>query len=516
MTDIHAAATPRTRTIDLGDGLIMRWSTKDDSKHVQELVGDSFRWLLFGPPLTPGVIPPPNKIVMAGARRLLSGVNATMSEFNYALVEDTKRKGTDKNPIVACTSIHRVRAYYGSVKLFFGKPELIATDPEYRNRGLVRKLLNEMIHPESEARGDALQFIPGIPHFYRQFGYEYAMCSFGASSIKNVQSLPSLSKGKTEPYTLRKATLADIPYLVKLSERESLSPHTPFGLFYGPEYWKYTIHDYVEIMENENDVPRDSYIFVDAATGKDVGFAIVTHAFGLKVEAIALDKEQAHSWNDVLFPVLRQIVANEKTSLEAKKSKTTDPEAAKAIKTDGFPILLQIHPAHPAYALLGTLVSPPQDKPGFRIMVRINDYPQFIRTVTPELERRLAESPMAGLSGKLQFDFFRKVEGNKGKGLEIEFKKGKLVDVKDWAKQLPEKDVEDYLAIKARGEEDQIPTLYEASLAPLTFNNLLTGERSFRDLIWSHGETTYGNDATRLLIDILFPKGEQHVDTFFW
>lgn len=43
MTDIHAAATPRTRTIDLGDGLIMRWSTKDDSKHVQELVGDSFR-----------------------------------------------------------------------------------------------------------------------------------------------------------------------------------------------------------------------------------------------------------------------------------------------------------------------------------------------------------------------------------------------------------------------------------------------------------------------------------------
>lgn len=90
-----------------------------------------------------------------------------MSEFNYALVEDTKRKGTDKNPVVACVSIHRVRAYYGSIKLFFGKPELIATDPEYRNRGLVRKLLHEMIHPESEARGDSLQFIPGIPHFYR-------------------------------------------------------------------------------------------------------------------------------------------------------------------------------------------------------------------------------------------------------------------------------------------------------------------------------------------------------------
>lgn len=325
-----------------------------------------------------------------------------------------------------------------------------------------------------------------------------------------------MPKGRTEPFILRKATVADIPYLVKLSERENLSPKTPVGLFYGPEYWQYTIHDFVEIKENEHDVPRDNYIFVNTATGKDVGFAIITHIFGLKVEAIALDKEHVTSWNDVLFPVLRQIVAEEKASLEAKKSKTTDPEAAKAIKTDGFPMLLQIHPHHPAYALLGTLVSPPQDKPGFRLMVRINDYPQFIRTVTPELERRLAESPMAGLTGKLQFDFFRKVEGNKAKGLEIEFRKGKLVEVKDWAKQDPEKDVEDYLAIKARGEERQIPTLYEATLYPLTFNNLLTGERSFRDLIWSHGETTYTNDATRLLIDILFPKGDQHVDTFFW
>ncbi|KAG0286551.1 hypothetical protein BGZ96_009362 [Linnemannia gamsii] len=272
----------------------------------------------------------------------------------------------------------------------------------------------------------------------------------------------------------------------------------------------------LEIKENEYDVPRDNYIFVDAATGKDVGFAIVTHMIGLKVEAISLDKEQVPSWSEILLPVLRQIVVEKKANLEAKKSKTTDPEAAKEIKTDGFPMLLQIHPHHPAYTLLGTLVSPPRDKPGFRLMVRINDYPQFICTVTPELERRPAESPMDGLSGKLQFDFFRKVEGNKAKGLEVEFKKGKLVEVKDWAKQAPEKDVEDYLAIKARGEEGLIPTLYEASLYPLTFNNLLTGERRFPDLIWSHGEITYCSDATRLLIDILFPKGGQHIDTFFW
>lgn len=89
-----------------------------------------------------------------------------MSEHHYALVEDTART-SGKNPIVACVSLHRLRAYYGIVDLFFGKPDLVASDPEYRNRGLVRKLIMEFIHVESDLRGDALQIIPGIPHFYR-------------------------------------------------------------------------------------------------------------------------------------------------------------------------------------------------------------------------------------------------------------------------------------------------------------------------------------------------------------
>lgn len=82
-----------------------------------------------------------------------------MSEFDYALVEDISRHSTEENTIIACAALHRVRGFYGSAvngidhDFFFGKPELIATDPDYRNLGLVRKLLIEMIHPESDARG---------------------------------------------------------------------------------------------------------------------------------------------------------------------------------------------------------------------------------------------------------------------------------------------------------------------------------------------------------------------------
>lgn len=52
-----------------------------------------------------------------------------MSEHDYALVEDTNNKAKGLNPIVACVSLLNVPAYYGSVNLDFGEPELIATEP---------------------------------------------------------------------------------------------------------------------------------------------------------------------------------------------------------------------------------------------------------------------------------------------------------------------------------------------------------------------------------------------------
>ena len=35
--------TSQRKTIDIGDGLIMRWSTNADTENVANLVGDSFR-----------------------------------------------------------------------------------------------------------------------------------------------------------------------------------------------------------------------------------------------------------------------------------------------------------------------------------------------------------------------------------------------------------------------------------------------------------------------------------------
>ncbi|KAF9288487.1 hypothetical protein BGZ68_000192 [Mortierella alpina] len=506
MSTIHFQTANRT-AIDIGNGLIMRWSTSADAAHVAKLVAEAFNWVSFDGPIPDGVIPGPCEFLSAAARRLLSGKNSTMSEFDYALVEDTTLE-PGKNPIVACAALHRLRAYYGSVDLFFGHPELIATKTEYRGRGLVRKLLFEMVHPESEARGDALQLIHGLPHFYRQFGYEYAVCSFNPGTIRDIESIPALADGKTEPFTLRKATMDDIPYLVSMSVKERVSPNTPLGLYYSREYWQYTVHDIFEIAQSKYDGDRDTRIITDAVTGKAVGFTVVSHVFGLKLEAFSLDENVRLA--EALYPVLRQLVSIEKDRLLAKKQ---DTDAGSKTNTSNFPFTLAFHPQHPAALLLGSKMTPGSSAPGFRLYTRIQSYPTFIRLVTPELERRLASSPMAGTTGRLRLDFYRKVEGSDGKGLEIILKDGRIESAEKWVKPTPEEAVEEYLGWKA---QNHIPVIYEAAFAPLTFSILLMGERSLEEVQWSYAETTVKDDDSRLLLNILFPKVSHHIETFYW
>jgi hypothetical protein len=60
-----------------------------------------------------------------------------------------------------------------------------------------------------------MQVIPGIPWYYRQFGYEYAL-NLEGGRIAYHANVPNLPEGATEPYTLRALTEADIPVLIDL------------------------------------------------------------------------------------------------------------------------------------------------------------------------------------------------------------------------------------------------------------------------------------------------------------
>jgi predicted N-acetyltransferase YhbS len=89
--------------------------------------------------------------------------------------------------------------------------ELVATDRSYEGRGLVRALMDEA-HRRSAARGDLLQVMIGIPFFYRQFGYSYAM---PMPLPWTVGDRPPAPPG----HTVRSATPADIEAMTVLQRR---------------------------------------------------------------------------------------------------------------------------------------------------------------------------------------------------------------------------------------------------------------------------------------------------------
>ncbi|KAG0048426.1 hypothetical protein BGZ83_006610 [Gryganskiella cystojenkinii] len=572
MTVMHFQSNQR-QTIDLGNGKIMRWSTAADTENMQKLLSEAFRWLPVGDPMSPFEIPGPNAFIKSATRLLMSGKSAAMSEYDFALVED-KSRAVDANPIVACVGLHRIKAHYGSVDVYFGKPELIATDAAYRNQGLVRKLLFEMIHPESEARGDVLQVIPGIPYFYRQFGYEYSLCNPAAFTVEKANQIPPLDPRKAvegqEPFTLRRATVEDIPLLTRLSTPANRHTSAIVGQHYTREYWQYTVHDIIQMKESRFDADRETSIIVETATGKEVGFTIVSSRFfGPILLAMGLDETEV-KYLEVAHPVLRQLFGWAKTRMEEDMKNSAEAvsadvasKKASAAKTavitaehedeekkyDGeeiakdtdttksteaahsptpaattpaveeenpFPLELALHEQHPLIVLLGSKAKrdPKHKNPGMRLYTRIPNYAQFLVSVSSELESRLAQSAMAGVTGVLRLDFFKQVEGSSAKGLELVLEQGKIVSANDWTRPSPEGGMEERKEWKEKG--NQPAAIFFASFPPMVFSHLVLGHQSFEDLYLMFGDVQIRNEASAELLRILFPKGDHSFDLFCW
>jgi predicted N-acetyltransferase YhbS len=80
----------------------------------------------------------------------------------------------DGDRVVSTATLLRETVAISGIDVPTGQIEMVATDASYEGRGLVRTLMEEA-HRRSTDRGDLLQVMVGIPYFYRQFGYSYAM-----------------------------------------------------------------------------------------------------------------------------------------------------------------------------------------------------------------------------------------------------------------------------------------------------------------------------------------------------
>ena len=116
----------------LGNGLLLRWSEANDTEEIVYLTSMVFR---------DDADEPPNTQLGNLVRELMSGRHPLMGSRDFVVVEDTQRT---EHRIIACTCFWSQMWEYEGIPFGFGRPEIVATDPDYRNRGLVRFLFEEI------------------------------------------------------------------------------------------------------------------------------------------------------------------------------------------------------------------------------------------------------------------------------------------------------------------------------------------------------------------------------------
>jgi hypothetical protein len=432
---------------ELGNGLRLRWSAAADAEGLAELYAEAFRHQADSPPDT-------------GMLRLvgdyMSGQHPLLGPGDFALVEDAER-----GKIVAAACLMRHEWEYGGIPFGVGRPEIVASDPEYRERGLVRAVF-ELIHARSAALDHLAQGITGIPFYYRQFGYEYALDLGGERSVY-FAAIPGLKPDQTEPFALREATLDDLPRLRALYDLDRA--RSLVSACYSDAYWRWMISDR-HAGAAEGWRPQ----MIASREGSSVLGYLLTprRRWDDALGVVAMRAEPGVGLASLLPSVLRALQA------QAQTLPTFRPESPAPAR-----IQFALGRAHPVYDALGLELAATYDPP-YAWYVRVPDLPRFITTIAPALERRLAESVVAGYTGELRMDFYRS-------GLRLAFADGRLAAAEHWS---------------ARAE--RFGPKANAGFPPLVFLQLLFGHRSLAQLRESFPDVRVEQEV-RPTLEALFP-----------
>jgi len=431
-------------TRDLGNGLRLRWSTPEDTEELAYLTSMVFR---------DGEDAPPNTNLGNLMREFMSGQYPLMGPRDFVIVEDTRRS---EHRIVACTCYWSQAWEYEGIHIGLGRPEIVATDPAYRNRGLVRALFEE-VHARSETQGDLAQGITGIGYFYRQFGYEYAL-NLGGRCTTNLSLIPQAKE--PEPYVLRDAGEADISFILSLYDRRRRESIVSMPM---EERWlRYHIKTWNVIETDDNWHLQ----IVSDRVGTAMGFLLTPVVrWGKQAEVYACEIVPEANMQAVVSSILRAVAA-QGAHLRAKPG--TEPLSE---------VSFNLGATHPVYEVLGSALTSRRYAP-YAWYVRVPDVPRFLRHIAPVLERRLAESPLGRFTGELCITLYRG-------GLHLVFEDGTLMLVEPWRSP------------SYGGSED-------AGIPPLVFLQLLFGYRSLDDLRFAFPDV-WVKDEAELLLKTLFP-----------
>lgn len=372
--------------IDLGDGLSLRMGRLEDADSLVD-----FNTRVFDERIT------------GWTRDLISGGHPTVQPGDFTIVEDTRTK-----EIVSSLCLISQTWAYSGVPFPVGRAELVATNSEYRRRGLIRKQF-EVLHALSAAKGELMQVIVGVEWFYRQFGYEMGIQLIGNRCVDS-KRLSSMAALESEPLRLRPAAAADHAFIRELYGE--VAQRQVYAAVRSPEQW-----DYEFIGRTQSNTRRREWLIIESAQGERVGYAQYLPCLAspqwLMFRVYQLELKPGVCYLNAA-PVLLRLLW---TKAQAMVAAGELPCAG----LHGLEFALERE--HPLFQAL------PRD--GMREIkagpwyCRVPDMTAFLNRVRRALEGHLKGTVAEGYSGELRLNFFRS-------GIRLEFERGRIKLVENW------------------------------------------------------------------------------------
>ncbi len=353
---------------DLGDGLVLRWGTPEDTDQLVE----------FNSRIHSREGQPPDESVGRWTRDLMRGDHPTTNAGDFTLVTDQTGK------IISTLNLISQTWTYAGIAFGVGRPELVGTDPEYRRKGLVRRQF-ELIHRRSALRGEILQAITGIAWYYRQFGYEMTV-NLNASRRLYWSSSTKLEKEQTEIFKLRPATISDIGLLAQLYQIHG--KNSLISRVRNQVEWTYELS-----VTYEKSIGHPHLFVIEDLAGGAAGYIEV--AFFSNVlfvrEAAVLPGQNFRLVSEFLTRALKDL-ADVQTKIQNKEPLSTYCSISLGVE-------------HPLYTALGSQLEKLNNP--YAWYIRLPDLAAFLLLIGPALEKRLVESVMENYSGVLRLNFYR-------------------------------------------------------------------------------------------------------------
>lgn len=432
------AFIPSHLPIDLGGNLALRLARPDEIDALVE-----FNTRIFDDRIT------------LWTYDLLSGRHPTVRAADFTVVEDTHH-----GKIVSSMCLISQTWVYDGIPFKVGRVELVATEPDYRRRGLVRKQF-DVVHARSAAKGEQMEVITGVDWFYRQFGYEMGPKLWGSRCVDALHLL-KLEEGAAELCRLRQADAGDHAFIGELYERNTSK--LLYAAKRSPEEWGYEF-----CGRSRGNTRRREWLIVESMQGKRIGYVQYLPCLAspqvpmFRIYQIELTSDV--SYLNAMPNLLRGLWTNAQALIASGDLACKDLQSLE----------LALERDHPAYqALPNGSFYDLKPSPWY---IRIPDMIGFLRRIQPALEQHLPGTVAEGYTGQLKVSFFRD-------GVQLGFERGRITSIERWVP----------------GDVKQ----GDARFPFFSFWQLVCGWRRFHELTENFADC-WGTHEAAVLLDALFP-----------